>query len=174
VYPILFLVRSANQAAAQAHYFRARFPYAIANFQSRNIALLQSNLVAFLLTNDFLSLIDVVSDAVEVRCFAQAEHIWKRREAEAQSIIDALPDAMARIKYVGHRDVISAGIVRTAIGECSDRRLILCGIKFLPAKGAWSGKDEAWMSTAYFVGVTELSRLLKRGKIVPILRTSKL
>lgn len=163
----------AQQAAVQAHHFRDTFPYAIVNLQSRNIALLQSDLVAFTLTSDFLSLVDVASEAVDVRISVQAEHLWKRREREARSIIDAIPEAMARIKYVGRRDA-NGRIVRTVIGECSGRKFLRCIIKFVPAKLARSGRDEALMLTAYFVGQTELARLLRRRDVRPVSRTPKL
>jgi hypothetical protein len=161
----------AQQAAVQAHYFRNAFPYGLVNLQSRNIALLQSDLVAFVLTSVFLSLIDVSSEAVDVRIAVQAEHLWKRRRREARLIIDAIPEAMARIKYIGYRHAVGR-IVRTVIGECLDHQLLCCIIKFVPARSARSGKDEAWMLTSYFVRQSELSRLLRRQDVRPVFKVS--
>jgi hypothetical protein len=156
-----------QQAIVHAHFFRHNFPYVLGNFESRNVALLHSDLVAFGLTAGFLRLLEVSSDAVDVRLAVQAEHLWRRREREARSIIGAVPEAMARIKYVGRREAIGR-VVRTAVGECSDHRLLRCVVKFVPAESSRSGKDEAWLVTAYFLGQRELRRLLRRQEIRPL------
>src|SRR4051812_17281402 len=67
----------------------------------RNVVLLQSPLTVFLLSKAFLSLVDVVTDAVEVRAGVQAEHLWLRRKRDAHALIEAIPAAMMHLKYVG-------------------------------------------------------------------------
>jgi hypothetical protein len=157
----------AHLATVPAYCLRSSGSY----FEIRNVPLLQSDLVAFGLTSSFLSLLGVSTQAVDVRFSVQAEHLWRRREREARSIIDAIPEAMARVKYIGGRDT-SQRTERIALGECSGNRLLCCIIKFVPAQHAKSGTDEAWMSTAYFVRQAELRRLLRRKGIRPSFKNS--
>ncbi len=160
----------AQQTAVQAHWCRPYISHNPVNFHTRNVALLGSDFVAFRITPAFLALVEISSAAVEVRISAQAEHLWRKHPRDARAIIDAMPDAMARIKFVGHRDAVHR-VVRTVLGENSGDRLLKCVVKFVPAALARTGADEAWLLTAHFIRKGERNRLLRRGEIRPVIRS---
>jgi hypothetical protein len=159
--------QSAHLVAVHAHRFREPFPYAQVILASRNIAALQSDLVAFKLTGEMVSLLGISTLAVDVLISVQAEHLWRRREREAREIIEAIPKAVSRIQYIGGRDA-NARVIRTIVGAASNHSLLRCIVKFVPAQSARSGTDEAWLLTAYFLGQTELRRLLRRKDVRPV------
>jgi hypothetical protein len=56
------------------------------------------------------------------------------------------------------------------IGEHRPGRLLFFAIKFVPARRAASGNDEAFVSTAYIINLKEVGRLLQQRQLRPLIR----
>ena len=165
------LLGHATAQSRSLHAFHSHFfgpsSYPIQVQETRNIALLMSNRVAFDLTEGLIVLLEVESDARSALVEKQAEHVWKRRPREAREIVLALPGVISRIKYLG-RIPGEHHPTRIVVGATEDSKFLLCIVKFVSAAKARSGADEAWLKTAYFADAKEISRLLGRRVIRPL------
>jgi hypothetical protein len=137
-----------------------------ADRQRGGIAALRADIVVMTLTEHFQAILGVTTSADNLVLPVQGQHIRTSRGREAHVIIDAIPQALARIKYLGQRQ--PDNIERMAVGEYKLGRLLLVGVRFLPAERARSKRDEAVVTTAYFLRNSELRRLLRRGQLRPV------
>lgn len=142
-----------------------------ARLRASNAALVpRANLVVATLAPDLLRLLGVDTHAEKLMLKTQGEHIRSRREHQAVALITAIPNALIDVKYYGRR--IGGENVYSVVGEAGLGKLVLVGIKFVPARRARSGSDEAWVTTVHFLREKELRRLLRDGRVQPHIRTS--
>ena len=118
------------------------------------------------LTLELLSALGVTTAAQHLLLSVQGEHIRKRRKSEAQAIIAAIPHALEHLRFIGRRSAEKE--VHIVVGQRRVGRTLLVGIKFVPANRARSDRDEAWVTTAYFVRDAEVRRLLRNGQLRPV------
>lgn len=97
-------------------------------------------------------------------------HIRERRQRapdDARLVLRTLRRGMLGPVYCGAdlADPRRALIVE----QVSSRPLWVCiSLKFVAAGASDSGVDEIWVNTAYPIGMTSLTRLLKQGKLSPV------
>jgi len=160
----------AHQAAVQAHYAAVHAAMAM---MGRNVALLfEADTFLMKLSPDFLSLFSVDCTADGLVIPKGGKHIRAQRPRDAEEIIPGLLRALANVKYVSERRNRKGEIEYGAIGELRPGRLLFVLVKFVPARRAASGKDEAWVPTSYIVDAKEVRRLLRRGQLRPLIPAS--
>lgn len=117
------------------------------------------------ITTAFLSVLGVSSLAEDLVFPGQGDHIRQRRPLDAEAILKVLPEALHKVKYV----VRTPGKphLRQVIANINMGKNVFVALKFLPASGA--RKDEAIVTTAYFVRPREVGRLKRRGKLRPVI-----
>jgi hypothetical protein len=104
-------------------------------------------------------LLGVQTYAVSLLLPTQGAHIGQRRRAQRSEIIAALPEALQRIEYIGAQGPHKF----SAVGRCGTDCLLFMALKFL--HGGQSQRDEAWISTAYFVGDASLGRKVRAEQL---------
>ena len=159
---------------AAIHFHQQHHNVIAANMQAarqrqNHMLVLRADLQVMKLSADLLSALSVTSSAEHLMFSVQGLHIREKRKHEAQAIIAAIPRALEELNYCGLRDAEKQ--IHTAVGHHGLGGYLLVGIKFIPASRARSKRDEAWVTTAYFLGSSELRRLLRREKLNPIHRT---
>jgi hypothetical protein len=153
------------QAAVFSHF--ASHNFAAYDPGRSYVAALCADLVVLKLYSQFLSIFGVITEACDIRLRNQGRHIHIRRTREAHLIIEAIPQALTHVKYVGRR--YPDKHIYTAVGKSESRYLLLVGIEFVRAESAPSGKDEAWVTTAYFLKEPELRRQLRKQVLRPLI-----
>ena len=129
------------------------------------VAALRADMIVRRLDSNLLRLLNVATRALDLRMELQAEHLHRRRPRQAHSLLAALPEVLDNIRYLGTQSRCNRQ--RTAVGMCTAERLVLVGLKFFPAHLSRSGDDEAWVTTAYFLGQSELRRQVSNGTLRP-------
>lgn len=134
-----------------------------------SVAAILGNVAVLKLTPDLLSALGVTTQAVDLIFSAQGQHIREKHESLVPAVFEAIPYAMNRIEYIGG-SVKDNNIIRTAVGRCQDKRWILVGMKFIPAKYARSGQNEAWGQTAYCFSEPDLLSKIRTKKLRALAR----
>lgn len=114
-----------------------------------------------------LGVIDVATGAEDLLFAAQGDHIRQKSKRDAEAVLKALPEALGNVKYVGRTP--GKPNWRHVVGSAAVGKLVFVALKFLPAEKSYTGKDEAWITTAYFIGEREVRRRLGRNKIFPVI-----
>lgn len=121
---------------------------------------LHASISVMKITEDFLSVLNVSTNAVDLLIPYQGQHIKVRRRSESTKIIDAIPQALTHIKYVGRRGSPSPKGERTVVGAYEIGHMVKTCMLF--------ESERAVVTTAYFLRGRELRRLLRRKEIQPI------
>ena len=149
------------------HFPQHSFPYG-AIFRG-GIAPLTADRIVMQLTEEFLSIIGATSTAKELRLsYNQEQHIREQRGAEAQAVIDGIPNALLQLRYVNRKRRVRRE--HTVIGSPGPGRPLLVGFKFVPSGRARSKNDEAWVTTAYFLNGLELRKKIRKHRLRPVER----
>ena len=117
------------------------------------------------ITTAFLSVLGVSSLAEDLVFPGQGDHIRQKRPLDAEAILKVLPDALHKVKYVVRPP--GKPHLRQVIANVNMGKNIFVAIKFLSGSGA--RKDEAIVTTAYFVRPREVDRLKRRGRLRPVI-----
>ena len=134
--------------------------------RQHSVAAILGNFSVLKLTPDFLSTIEVTTTAIDLVFKEQGQHIRKNHEDMVPAGFEEIPFAMSRIEYKGGSvDKTHNNVLRTAVGRSQDGRWLVLGMKFKPAEYAPSRQDEAWGTTAHFVGESDLPRMIKRWNL---------
>ena len=136
--------------------------------RARCIAPIHGNWRVASLSQELLELLAISSQADDIFLRAYGAHIQKKRAKHSERIIPLIPVTFEHISHVGSR--IGTPQSRHIVGKCGVGKSLLVGLKFVPALLAPSRHDEAWVTTAYFVDAKEITRLLKKGQLRPVLR----
>ena len=115
------------------------------------------------LSSELTALLGVNTLAKQILLPIQGRHIRKQRLDEARSVIASIPNALTRIRYLGNRELPHE---YTLVGKLDDKRLLLVGIKFVPANRASSNQDEALLTTSHYLGQDNLKRMLKKNSFI--------
>jgi hypothetical protein len=157
----------AHQAAVQAHYAAV---HAATAMMGRNVALLfEADTFLMKLSPDFLSLFGVDCTADSLVIPKGGKHIRAQRPRDAEEIIPGILGALTNVKYVSERRNRKGEMEYGVIGEHRPGRLLFVPIKFVPARRAASGKDEAWVPTSYIINERRVRGLLQKGQLRPII-----
>jgi hypothetical protein len=106
-----------------------------------------------------LSLLEVSSHAKDLLLAGHGDHIRRRRRESAPEIIRGIPAALVHVTHVGYR-CSERGVRHVVVGRSDIGKKLLVVLEFRPAESAPTGKDEAWVVTAYYVDDKELRRSL--------------
>jgi hypothetical protein len=159
----------AHRAALQAHYYAAVL--ATTGFTTRNAAILfEADTFLMKLTGEFLSLFGIDSTADGLVIPKGGRHIRVQHPRDAEEIIPGILRALTNVKYVSERRNRKGQMEYGVIGEHRPGRLLFVPIKFVPARRAASGKDEAWVPTSYIINERRVRGLLQKGQLRPVIR----
>lgn len=131
----------------------------------RDPAAIHGHLLVTKITPAFLRDLGVSSLAEDLVFPGQGDHIRQRRQRDAEAILRILPEALHKIKYVGCTP--GKPHLRQVIANVPIGKNVFVALKFLQASGA--RKDEAIVTTAYFVRPREVRRLMQRGRLRPVI-----
>jgi len=173
MHPTLFArAATAQHAAVLAHYFaRDDFTAYLQPIHRQNyIAVFhEADAVVMKLTKEFLSLFRVASAAVYLVLPKGGKHIREHHPLDAQEILAGISHALMRIKYVSKRRNKHGKLERGVVGEHRPDGLLFVAVKFVPARRAPSGKDEAWVPTSHIIKGKEVRRLLLKRRLRPLI-----
>ena len=155
--------QAVHRAALEAHHAAVRVT---TGFTKRNVALLfEADTLLMKLTAEFLSLFGVESSANSLLIPKGGKHIRSRHRHDTAEILSGLLPALTNIKYVQERRNRTGKMEYGVIGEHRPGRMLFVAIKFVPARSAASGEDEALVPTAYIINLREVDRLLYQGQL---------
>lgn len=160
---------SANQIATRMQFDSYRRRHNLIQDYNRRqqfIPAYVANVIIYKLDNEIKTMLGISSTAIDLILPTQGKHIRERRGKEAKQIISSIAKALEEIKYYGRR---LDEKVHTVIGTHKGR-LLLVGIKFIPAEKAKSGMDEALITTSYFLNEKRLKEMLNKNNVKPILK----
>ena len=86
-----------------------------------------------------------VSQAEDLLLAAHGAHIRARRPKLSAEIISGIPEALVHTTHVGSTP--GEQHLRHIVGKSNMGKKLLVALKFVPAKRASTGKDEAWVDT---------------------------
>jgi hypothetical protein len=125
--------------------------------------------VAIPMPDTLATVLGVKTSAASLLLPAQGAHIARQRRDERSEIISALPEALERVEYVEYVGTQAAHKF-VAVGRCRTGRLLFMALKFV--RVGEPARDEAWISTAYFVGNATLRRKVRNKKLRQVLHRS--
>jgi hypothetical protein len=120
-------------------------------------------LISLLLTPELKALLGVTSTADAALFANRGLHVREGHQKEEHEILSALPKGKADLTYVGRND--PRGRKFELVFTHKDGKHLFMPMKFVPATGSRSGRDECWIETAFLIDDHGLQMKIRSKKL---------